>query len=196
METTRQMHDFLDEMEDAAGQEAARPVDTRRVEEEVIAALALEEEIAEHEGAISDLKKRLAQIMEQNLPAFMSEIGLTEIGTSDGSRVKLGPRVYATLNKAPDIEAAVAYLEEHGLKGGVLTEATVRFTQEEEEDFRAFLERARSITDKDVLINRGLNASTLRSWVTNHYLENPDFDPAIVGATVSTVAKFTIRGKK
>lgn len=196
METTRQMHDFLDEMEDAAGQEAARPVDTRRVEEEVIAALALEEEIAEHEEAIKDLRKRLAQIMEQNLPAFMSEIGLTEIGTSDGSRVKLGPRVYATLNKAPDIEAAVAYLEEHGLKGGVLTEATVRFTQEEEEDFRAFLERARSITDKDVLINRGLNASTLRSWVTNHYLENPDFDPAIVGATVSTVAKFTIRGKK
>lgn len=175
--------------------EATPPMDATKVEQAIEDALQLEAEIADHEEAIKGLKKELQQIMWNTLPEFMTEVGLKEFGTADGSRVKLGPNALGSLSAAPDIDIAIQYLERNGLKGGVLTELTVRYTEDE----RLLAEDAagsiHDMSGKDVLVKRSINPSTLRAFVHRKVEEDPNFDASIVGMTVTTAAKFTKRGK-
>lgn len=186
---------FIAEDAEASAPAEDRTRDTTRVEQAIKAALELESEIEDHEQAIKGLKKKLQNIMWDTLPEFMTEVGLKEFGTADGSRVKLGPNALGSLNKAPDMEEAVRYLEENGLKGGVLTELTIRFTEDERDQIPIAANSMHDLSGKDVLVKRSIPAPTLRSFVHKKVEEDPHFDASIVGMTVTTAAKFTKRGK-
>lgn len=187
---------LIDEMEADARENASQPVDATKIEDQIERALRIEDEIAALEEEIKAKKKDLKTLMENTLPEFMTELGLSEFGVDSGARVKLSLGGYGSLRYAPDRDAAIAYLEENGLKGAVTTEISVKFTEEEREAARTLAETLTVSNDKAVSIKRDINPSTLRAYALRRKAEDPHFDPGIIGMTVFTTAALTRRPKQ
>lgn len=175
--------------------EVAASADTSTIEEVALDAWNITQRIEEFEAEVEAEKKNLRKITEKKLPALMNEQGIPEFGfeTPDGkwTRMKIETRVVGSLNQAPDIEEAVAYLESSGLEGGVKTSVSVDFTESEKEEAKNFSKGLSSITNRAPNIARTLNAATLRSFVTNKLKEDPTWDYEKVGMFASPIIKIT-----
>lgn len=142
-------------------------------------------------------KKRLTALLEQDIPLKMNEIGSIGLDLMVGNHtVNLGLqyKVRGSINYAPDLEEAVAYLVKAGFDGSILTKASVDFTEGELDDKKvAALKKMFSTKfDKDIHLDRNINAQTLMAFVRTK-LDDTDFDPKVVGATVMREAKLTIK---
>lgn len=169
--------------------------DTMSVTDAIERALDLEAMISEQSEKLKQLNQQLEQIMVTTLPNLMTAAGVSEFGLPSGARVALGPLAYGSLSNAPDIDAAVAFMEANGLDGGVLTTVSVNFTEEEKEQADTFARTVLDITHKDAILKRDINSSRLRSWCRGKFIDDPEFDPGIVGVRIVTAAKFTRRPK-
>lgn len=173
----------------------AAAVEIRRVDDLIEEALNLEDEIAKREEALKSVKKKLATIMDVDLPNALRAAGTTA-GGAHGARVELGIRVNGSLSKAPDVEAAVAYLEENGLEGGVRTKVTFDFPADKIEDAR---DLSKGILEERKLsseIEYSINAQTLMAFVRRKLEADPTFDAARVGITTFVHSKFTKRPER
>lgn len=180
-----------DEMkrEMAADAEAAAAAPMERLRPLLDEVLLLDRDIETLDETLKEKKARREQLLRHEVPGLMSEIGIAQATIDVGNAlvdVRVDVKVFGTLRSAPDQDDAVAYLEENGFEGGVLTRASIDFKEEEMTDeVRRSLEGVVAQGyEKDVHFARELNPSTLRAFVRQAIAENPSFDPSRVGATV------------
>ena len=159
-------------------------------------ALAIEEGIEAQEKALADEKKRLERIMRYAIPDRLAQVGVDEFGFEmpDGRRprIKMEVKVLGSLNAAPDMEAAVEYLEAAGMKGTIKSVIEIDYTEDERELAKEMLERIEREGRHPTMI-RKLAPSTLMAFVRQKLAEDPNFDFAKVGTMAFPRAKFTTR---
>lgn len=191
------MNDELIEAMAADAEERAETADTRPLEELGRAALDLEYDIALIEQALKQKNKDLALLMERLIPQALAVAGISEFGfttaAGDKARIENDLQVFASWTNVADKEKAVEYLESNGFPGGVVTDVTLRFTEDERELAENVGLNAALIAGRDPIIARTVNPSSLRSFIKQRLKEDPTFDYALVGGTVQTKAKFTKR---
>ena len=191
------MNDLMEQM---AADAAEQTKDAATLEAMGLAAWELEQRIAGLEDQVKAEKKALREMLERTIPEAMHVHGVKEFGfdTPDGmfARLSNSIRVVGSLRYAPDIEEAVAYLEASGLVGAVKTVISVDFTEAEKEDAEAFADRLLQMSNRHMNIDRDLNPSTLRSFVTGKLKEDPTWDYEKVGMTAQPIAKITTTKRK
>lgn len=193
------MADFDPEelIEDAAEMEEAAK-DDRSLVELGLAAWHLDQDIAATELALKSKKKLMMEMQEKIIPAKLTELGLPafEFETPEGkvARIANSTRILGSLNYAEDQEAAVQYLEESGLKGGVKTIVSIDFVEDEREAAEEFAEGInRNSNARQANITRQITPATLASFARSKLKDDPTWDFAKVGLTAYPFAKFTKR---
>jgi hypothetical protein len=192
---TDEASSLIDEMEAEALRAKAEFAD-EGLKDLAALALGIEDNIASMETALSEEKKRLERIMRYAIPDRLAEVGVDEFGFEmpDGRRprIKLEIKVLGSLNAAPDMEAAVEYLEASGMKGTIKSVIEIDYTEDEREEAKEMLERIISEGRHPTML-RKLAPATLMSFVRNKLAEDPKFDFAKVGTLAFPRAKFTTR---
>lgn len=189
----------MDDMaQEALAESQDKGVAPRTLRDKVAEAVAGKLAIEEHEAAIKALKKDLNQLLTSEIPIAMNEIGTTVLSFTIGNHqvdLNLEYKCRGTINSAPDIEAAVAYLVEHGFEGAIKTKASVDFTEGEidDETLSDLATEMGERFDKDLNLERKIHPQTLMSFVRTMIEENPNFDPGKVGATVMREATLKIK---
>lgn len=186
---------LIDEMEAEAERAKAEFAD-EGLKELGALALTIEEGIDAMETALSDEKKRLERIMRYAIPDRLAQIGIDEFSFEmpDGRRprIKNEIKVVGSLNAAPDMEAAVEYLEAAGMKGTIKSVIEIDYTEDERELAKEMLERIEREGRHPTMI-RKLAPPTLMAFVRAKLAEDPKFDFAKVGTLAFPRAKFTTR---
>ncbi len=192
---TDEASSLIDEME-AEALRAKEEFADQGLKDLAALALGIEENITSIEDALSDEKKKLERIMRYAIPDRLAQIGVDEFGFEmpDGRRprIKLEIKVLGSLNAAPDMEAAVEYLEAAGMKGTIKSVIEIDYTEDEREEAKEMLERIISEGRHPTML-RKLAPATLMSFVRNKLAEDPTFDFAKVGTLAFPRAKFTTR---
>ena len=186
---------LLDEME-AEAERAKAEFSDQGLKDLGKLALEVEAGIEAMESALSEEKKKLERIMRYAIPDRLAAVGVDEFGfeLEDGRRprIKLDIKVLGSLTAAPDVEAAVQYLEASGMKGSVKSVIEIDYTEDERELAEEMLERIRAEGRYPVMV-RKLAPDTLMSFVREKLKEDPKFDFAKVGTLAFPRAKFTNR---
>ena len=189
------MTNLIDDMEKDAAEAAAAIAEfgDQTLTELGILALTLGDQIDHFEEERKVLSKRLDRLMRYAIPERLKVLGVDEYGfehEGGKARIVLDLAVFASLNKAPDLDEAVAYLEANGLSGVVKTVVSVPFLEDQREEAEALAQmlEAAGIHPE---IAKSIHASTLRAFIANKLKDDPSFDYEKVGATVFPQAKFT-----
>ena len=192
---TNEATSLIDEMEAEALRAKAEFAD-QGLKDLGALALSIEESIEAQEKALAEDKKKLERIMRYAIPDKLSQVGVDEFGFElpDGRRprIKMEIKVVGSLNAAPDMEAAVEYLEEAGMKGTIKSVIEIDYTEDERELAKEMLERIEREGRHPVMIRR-LAPPTLMAFVRQKLAEDPNFDFAKVGTLAFPRAKFTTR---
>jgi hypothetical protein len=93
----------------------------------------LEEQLKECSATIRTLR-------EEDIPALMAELQLTEIKLETGEKISIVPEVYASI-PVERREEAYGWLEEHGFGGLIKTEVLVAFGKEQLDKAKALAEQ-------------------------------------------------------
>jgi len=192
---TDEASSLIDEMEAEALRAKAEFAD-EGLKDLAALALGIEDNIASMETALSEEKKRLERIMRYAIPDRLAQVGVDEFGFEmpDGRRprIKMEVKVLGSLNAAPDMEAAVEYLEAAGMKGTIKSVIEIDYTEDERELAKEMLERIEREGRHPTMI-RKLSPPTLMAFVRQKLAEDPNFDFAKVGTMAFPRAKFTTR---
>ena len=192
------MSDEAQLLKDALAEDEAKVIDTASISNLVEEATTTKNKIDELEAEVKLKKKRLAVLLETEIPLKLNEIGSigsTFVVGNYTVGVDLEYKVRGTINQAPDMEKAVAYLLSNGFEGQLLTKASVDFKEGEldEEKVSTLMDIFSTEFDKDVHLDRTINAQTLMAFVRTKISDGSGFDPSIVGATVMRQAKLSIK---
>ena len=185
--------DIINDMEEEAekAKKEFKGVDLTKLGEE---AYFLEAKIAEAEAMQKAFAKQLEKIIRHSISQALAVAGVNEFGF-DGPegrcRIALETKVVGTLANADDTEAAVAFLEESGLKGVIRKTISLDFPMEDAEEADTTAERIRAMTNRDLLVSQNIHPSTLAAFVRSKLREDPTWDYAKVGFTAFPQAKFT-----
>ena len=129
----------------------------------------MDDQIDAVEDKLKQLKATRERYQRRDMPDAMTKVGVTEFGWAleDGSRqrIRLDTAIFGSLNKAPDEQKAVDFLEANGFDGGVLSKVVKDFTEEERENAIAFSE------EHGGKLDRSVNASTLKAFCKERLAE-------------------------
>lgn len=99
----------------------------------------LAEEVRDLEQTKLDLENetkvvnaRLTELTQKLLPEAMASLGMDSFSLSDGSKVSVKDFVSGTLNKAPDKESALFWIEANGGESLIKTEVKMAFGKGED----------------------------------------------------------------
>ncbi len=149
--------------------------------------LKLEDELAEAETRVKQLKSQLAFVSTDLLPTAMSELGLSEFSLSDGSKITIAPFVSAHISQQ-NKENAFLWLAEHGFGDIVKNQVVLTFGRQE-------MTRARSAMS--VLQEHGyepenkqsVHGQTLKAWVKERLAEGDEIPFDLFGVYSGQITK-------
>ena len=173
-------------------------VDPSQIRRYVERAVEKQQAIEEHEAEVKRLKKEQAELLTRDIPTMLDVLGTGAMSFTVGNHevsITLEHKVRGTLNSAPDTEAAIAYLAQHGFEGAMQTKVSLDFKEGEldEEAVATLQDLAEREFGKDVHLDRKINPQTLMAFVREQIKVDPNFNPKIVGATVMREAKLSIK---
>jgi hypothetical protein len=137
------MSNLFEEME--ADQAKASSIDT--VDGEGLKSLAevarevtnTEAKLAHLEEELKETKKKLLKLTDEDLPALLQEIGVSEFKLDDGSEVKVRP-TYGAHIKADNKVQAFDWLREHGYDDIIKNVVSFQFGRGEDADAARLIE--------------------------------------------------------
>lgn len=109
--------------------------------------VTIEAYMAKCEANLEAAKANWRKIAEVDLPNAMAEVGMSQFKLTNGTIVKIGQEVYASIPK-DNTGPAFAWLREHNLDGVIKNVVSVQFAKGE--DAKA-LELAHNIADQGLL---------------------------------------------
>ena len=92
----------------------------------------LEKEIEEIESVVKERKEQLSKLLEDTIPAALSELGMKSFKMEDGSSIEVKPFYSATIKDA-NRAAAYEWLREHNFDDIIKNTVSVRFGRGEDE---------------------------------------------------------------
>ena len=129
------------------------------------------------------LKTRRKEIVEQELPTAMRAQQVHKsMDTMIGNRaykLDLRHKIVGSLSRAPDIDAALKYLEEKGFKGASNATISVTVVDEDREDV---LDKLNGV-DGTPKVERKINHNTLAAFARECLANGDGFDLEKVGLT-------------
>ena len=123
----------------------------------------LDTQIAVKEAELKTLQKEPALIAEKDLPELFESVGVKELVTLRGTKLKLDEKVRHNVSKA-NKGAAYQWLEEHGQGGMVKNAVVVAFNKGQENDVKWFLELIDGAFP-DTRIDKEVASSTLGAYL-------------------------------
>lgn len=127
--------------------------------------VAKEEEFAEAEKALAELKAVVLRLEREDLPMLMAEVGLRELTLTSGKKITLKEDVDAKITEA-NKPNAFAWLLEHGYGGIIKTLVSVQFGKGEHDE-AAKIQNALQAKYKDrtVVLDENVHPMTLKAFV-------------------------------
>jgi CRISPR/Cas system-associated protein Csm6 len=92
----------------------------------------LEKEIEEIESVVKERKEQLSKLLEDTIPAALSELGMKSFKMEDGSSIEVKPFYSASIKDA-NRAAAYEWLREHNFDDIIKNTVSVRFGRGEDE---------------------------------------------------------------
>lgn len=117
-------------------------------------------DVEEAEERLKEAKEAYRQLSEVDIPTVMDEMGVSDVTTANGCRLKLEDNIHARITDETR-EAAFRWLEARGLGGSIKRNVTIPFAKGEEDRARKLLE---SLGDEyEARESQEIHHSTLRS---------------------------------
>lgn len=125
--------------------------------------LRLEKEVAGIEKDLKEAQKNLKRVAEEELPALLRKLGLTDFGLEDGSRVEVGTVYHANIS-ADRRPGAHAWLREHNFGDLIKNKVEIDVGRGQDEKVNTLVE---SLTDQGFDFDRKeeVHSSTLKAFV-------------------------------
>lgn len=146
-----------------------------------------EDKLASLEEEAKQTKKDLLRLTDNELPALMAEIGLSEAKLEDGSRVSVKPTYGATIT-SDNHDAAMAWLRENDFGDIIKNEIKAAFGAGEDQAAASFVQAAAEV-GVDVTQKEGVHHSTLRAWVKERMESGEEFPTQLFSAWTGQRAK-------
>lgn len=128
------------------------------------------------------------RLAEEDIPALMQELQVSEIKLETGEKIKVSLEVYAQIS-AENKQAAFEWLEANGHGGLIKTEVSVAFGRDELEYAKKCAEEISSSTGKSAEIDRSVHASTLKAFLKERISSGKDVPLELFGARPVNTAK-------
>ena len=145
------------------------------------------------EEMLKSARGRLNEIKTQEIPKRLNELQTTEwTNAKTGTKVKLSDFVAGSLPKEPEKrEEAIKYLE--SLEGGpslFKTSLTIEFSRHGHNEALALADDMRKLGHTPI-IESGVHAATLQSYVKEGMKRGDNIDPVKLGVFVGRTTKIT-----
>jgi hypothetical protein len=145
-----------------------------------------EQEMAEMEQALKDIKDNYRKLTEEVIPEAMSEIGMKSLKMDDGSSLEIKPFYSASISEARRAEA-YQWLRDNGFDDIIKNTVSVRFGRGEDELCSQLL---------NLLGEKGFPADqaekiepmTLKAWVKEMVERGNEFPSELFGAYIGQKA--------
>ena len=182
------MSDLLAEME--ADFEEASATAVEKVSQQGLGSVAeiarairaAEDRIANVEEQLTEYKKELLKLTDEDLPAMLQELGLSSFSLDDGSTVEVKPTYGASI-KVDNRPAAFEWLREHGYDDIIKNTVACSFGRGEDDRasaFAAFAEREGYFAEQKTEVH----PQTLRAFVKERVEAGDEFPMELFGAYV------------
>lgn len=151
--------DIFGVTEDAPGTDSLQ-----RITDLVHQVQALQASVSLWEQKIETAKEEIKTLLERAIPDAMSEVGMSDIGLADGTRVKVEPFHRGSITEKTKA-AAHQWLEDNGFGGLVKREVQVSFARDAEgvDGLRAYIQEF-GLTSKE---KEAVNHQTLQAFIRN-----------------------------
>lgn len=155
-----------------------------------------EEEIERREAALSEAKQVARELAENSIPELMQSIGLTELTTTEGLRIKLREEIRASFfpkDKAKR-EPAYEWLRVHHHDGLIKNRVEVIFNREQSQLAKDFVDYCDKFgTPLNVSQNMDIHNQTLVAFLKERVREGEEVPLDLFGAFVQKFARIERR---
>ena len=135
----------------------------------------LEQQIEEAQQRVKDLEKQHRAIAEQKLPDLLTEAGLSTIGLSDGTQVRVDTKLYCSVPKTRKKWVA-DWLEQNGHGALVQEDVHVPFERGQKEQVQALVQILEQYGFDRYSVSEDVNTARLKSLL-NELLEAGENPP-------------------
>lgn len=137
-----------------------------------------ESDVVQAEMVLKQVQRARDTLAEQTIPEFMSDnLGLEEVKTKDGLKVKIKKTIRASMGKRKS--EGLAWLEKHGHGGLIKRTLSVAFDRDEQSNATALAQQLQE--EYDVKQEMKVEASTLAAFVREQLEAGVDVPSDIFG---------------
>jgi|TARA_R110002020_G_scaffold366158_2_gene578258 hypothetical protein len=190
------MNDLFDEMESDARGSKVENLNTESVKtiaEVARLLLQKQDEVETLEKALKVAKQDLLKISDEDLPAMLQEIGMTNFELTDGSKVEVRA-TYGAHIKVDSKAEAFEWLRDHGFDDIIKNQVTCVFGRGEDQSAVTFMNMAAK-EGYEAQQKEEVHPSTLKAFVKERVESGSDFPEELFGAYVGQRATLK-KGKR
>mgnify|MGYP003655915171 FL=1 len=188
------MNDLLNEMEaDSSKLDTVDDTNLKTVAEVANRIIETEENIEQLEDLLKQRKKSLLKLTDEDLPAMLTEMGLSAFELEDGSKISV-KQTYGAHIKVDNKEAAFNWLRNHEFDDLIKNTVSVNFGRNEDENARTFL----NLVEKQgysAAQKTDVHPSTLKAFVKERIEQGDEIPMELFGVFVGQRATIK-RGSK
>ncbi len=146
----------------------------------------LEKEIEEIESVVKERKEQLSKLLEDSIPAALSELGMKSFKMADGSSIEVKPFYSASIKEA-NRAAAYEWLRENGFDDIIKNTVSVRFGRGEDDLCETLLDllRERSYPVEQA---QKIEPQTLKAFVREQIERGSELPMEMFGVYVGSKA--------
>jgi len=146
----------------------------------------LEKEIEDMESVLGERKSQQKKLLEETIPAVLSEMGMKSFKMADGSQIDIKPFYSASIKEEKRAQA-YEWLREHGFDDIIKNTVSVRFGRGEDQLCDTLLSDLR---EKNYPVEQAqkIEPQTLKAWVREQVERGNEFPTELFGAYVGQKA--------
>jgi hypothetical protein len=146
----------------------------------------LEKELEELETSVKERKEQQRLLLEETIPAMLSELGMSRFSMTDGSEITVKP-FYSASIKEENRAQAFEWLRKHGFDDIIKNTVSVRFGRGEDDLCDTLLSHLRE-QNYPVEQAQKVEPQTLKAWVREQVEIGNEFPTLLFGAYVGQKA--------
>lgn len=141
---------------------------------------SLEDQVDNQEKTLKELKSRLRQVREVDIPDALAEAGLESITTTDGHKIEVETKLFASVAKK-NLPQVCAWLADHGHGSLIKPKLEVAFSNGEQESMAIWAE---SLEGQGLRVStvESVNTTSLKAMIRELSAEGADLPLDLFGA--------------
>ena len=148
-----------------------------------------QEDVEYLEKQLKLAKERLVSVSEHELPALLDQVGVAELTTTNGAKVKIKETIRANISKERQ-NSAMDWLVENGHGGMIKSEVVAKYDRGNEDvavDMARML--AHKLGEDHVSMGRKVEPSTLRAFIRRELEAGTDIPLELFGVYRQRIAE-------